>query len=407
MKKYIPRIGTYALIIGSMGLILSCDSSSPETTGGGAASSSAPSGNAGRPSGGGRPGGGRPAPLVVASDVEMKLINNRLKAVGNGAATSSVSVVPLSGGIITEILVSPGQQVAAKATLVTLESEEQQIAYDRAERAASEAQSDAARLEQLYSSRTTTQVELNRARAALNDARLALSDAELRLRRRTITAPISGIVGFVSVDSGNFINAQSELMTIDDRSSIVVEFWVPERFANLVEIGQSIKAVALADPATQYTGTLSGIGSRIEADSRTLPVKAVIDNTSDKLRPGMSFELLLEFPGQRFPGVDPLAIQWDSEGSYIWKIVENKVQRVPARIIQRNPESVLVDAELAPGDQVVSEGLLALRSGAPVRVQGAENPGRPENGNRGGNNRPESKPTAAADAASASGATGS
>ena len=410
MKQITHRICSFAIAAALMGILVSCDSSSQEASGGGAGSSG------GQSRGG--PGGGRPAPLVVASDVSLNLINNRLKAVGNGEAVSSVSVVPLSGGIITDVQVSPGQQVERNATLVTLDSEEQQIARDRAARAASEAEIDARRLEQLFSTRTATQVELSQAEALQLDAKLALDDAELRLRRRTIAAPIGGIVGFVSVDPGNYITAQSELMTIDDRSSIVVEFWIPERFANLVEIGQSVKAVALADPATQYTGILSGIGSRIESDSRTLPVKAVIDNDKDKLRPGMSFELLLEFPGQQFAGVNPLAIQWDSEGSYVWKIVEGKVQRVPARIIQRNPESVLVEAELEPGDQVVSEGLLALRSGASVRIQGAQVPPAPEQGNGGGAGRgpgsgsedssksTDNKPAAAADA-SATGATGS
>ena len=413
MKQITHRICSVAIAAALTGILVSCNSSSEEGSGGGAS---------GGQSRGGGPGGGRPAPLVVASEVNLNLINNRLKAVGNGEAVSSVSVVPLSGGIITDVLVSPGQQVEKNATLVTLDSEEQQIAHDRAARAASEAEIDATRLEQLFSTRTATQVELSRAEALQLDAQLALNDAQLRLRRRTITAPISGIVGFVSVDPGNYINAQSELMTIDDRSSIVVEFWIPERFANLVEIGQSVKAVALADPATQYTGTLNGIGSRIESDSRTLPVKAVIDNVNDKLRPGMSFELLLEFPGQQFAGVNPLAIQWDSEGSYVWKIVEDKVQRVPARIIQRNPESVLVEAALKPGDKVVSEGLLALRSGATVRIQGAQVPPAPEQGGGGGAGKgsgksagkseegsgksTDEKPAAAADA-STNGATGS
>ncbi len=322
-------------------------------------------------SGGGRSGGGRRSSLVVASDVTQVLINNRLKAVGNGTAQASVSVVPLSGGILTEVLVSPGQRVEANAILARLDDDEQVIARDRAASEAVEAGSDADRLESLFRSRTTTQAELSRARAALNDARLALRDAELRLTRRTITAPIAGIVGFVSVDTGNFINAQTELLTIDDRSSLDVEFWVPERFANQVSLGQKVDAIALADPGKPHQGVVSGIGSRIEPSSRTLPLKALVDNANDNLRPGMSFELQLSFEGQSYPAVNPLAIQWDSNGSYVWQIVDDKVQRVPARVIQRNPESVLVDAELSPGDQIVSEGLLALRPGASVRIEGA------------------------------------
>lgn len=376
-----------------------------EAAGAASGSQTRQAGAPGRGAGGGRPGGGgRPAPLVVASDVTQVLINNRLKAVGNGTAQASVSVVPLSGGILTEILVSPGQRVEANSVLAKLDDAEQVIARDRAASEAIEAQSDANRLEQLFRSRTTTQVELNRARAALNDAQLALRDAELRLTRRTITAPIAGIVGFVSIDAGNFINAQTELMTIDDRSSLDVEFWVPERFANQVSLGQKVEALALADPSNPHEGVVSGIGSRIESSSRTLPLKALVDNQDDSLRPGMSFELQLSFAGQSFPAVNPLAIQWDSNGSYVWQIVDEKVQRVAARIVQRNPESVLVDAPLSPGDQIVSEGLLSLRPGASVRIEGKAPRGE---AGKGGPREPAKSGDAPAVSAAATGSTGS
>lgn len=312
----------------------------------------------------------RPPPLVVTGEVSSALINDRLTVLGNGTALASVSVVPLSAGLLTDVLVAAGQRVSAGTTLATLDSQEQIIERDRAASAVSEATTDVNRLQQLFRSNSTTEAELDRAKAELSDARLALRDAELKLSRRSVTAPIDGIVGFVSVDTGNYVTTQNELMTIDDRSTIIVEFWVPERFATQVEAGQTMVATALSAPAIEHAGTIVGIGSRIETDSRTLPVKASIENASDTLRPGMSFELSLTFAGESFPAVDPLAIQWDSAGSFVWKLEEGKVQRQNVRIIQRNPESVLVDAPLLTGDQIVTEGVLALRNGASVRVEG-------------------------------------
>lgn len=316
-------------------------------------------------------GAGRPPLLVVTSAVSDALINDRLNAVGNGTAAASVSIVPLSGGILTEIKVNSGQQVQANTILATLDDEEQVIARDRAARTASDAATDATRLEKLFRSRTVTEVEFNGASAVLADAELALREAELMLSRRTIKAPMAGIVGLVSVDTGNYVTPQTELVTIDDRSMIVVEFWIPERFANQIAVGQNVKATALAIPGNEHSGVISGFSSRIESDSRTLKVKARIDNADDSLRPGMSFQVSMNFEGQRFPAVNPLAVQWASSGSYVWKVVNSKVTRVPVRIIQRNPESVLVKAELANGDDVVTEGVLSMRQGATVRVEGA------------------------------------
>ncbi len=335
----------------------------------------AQAGNSGRPAqGSGRRGGGRPPPLVVTRPATMALINDRLKAVGSGTAMASVSVVPLSSGMLTEVLVDSGQRVKSGDVLAKIDNESELIARDRAARTVADAANDANRIAKLVRSNTATSVELDRARATLADAELALREAELKLSRRTITAPISGIVGIVPVDKGNYVTTQTELSTIDDRSTIIVEFWVPESFANQVSIKQPVEAVALANPSKTYDGFISGIGSRIETDSRTLPVQATLNNDSDSLRPGMSFELQLRFAGQEYPAVNPLSIQWDSNGSYIWKIVEDKASRVPVTIIQRNPESVLVDAELEPGDAIVIEGLLSLRPGATVRTQGGRRP---------------------------------
>lgn len=329
--------------------------------------------SSGRPAqAGGRRGGGRPPALVVTRPVASALINDRLRAVGSGTAVASVSVVPLSGGILKEMLVTAGQRVESGDVLARLDEESELIARDRASRTAADAATDAARLTKLFRSKHSTEVELNKAKALLADADLALREAELKLTRRTVTAPIPGIVGLVPVDKGNYVTPQTELITIDDRSTIVVEFWIPETFANQVRLNQPIDAIALANPGKVYKGIISGIGSRIETDSRTLPVQAKLDNSSDSLRPGMSFELVLKFAGQEYPAIDPLSIQWDSNGSYIWRVVDGKVQRVSVTIIQRNPESVLVDADIAAGDSIVREGLLSLRPGAAVRTAGGQ-----------------------------------
>ena len=63
-------------------------------------------------------------------------------------------------------------------------------------------------------------------------------------------------------------------------------------------------------------------------------------------------------------------MQWSSEGSYVWAVREDKAQRVPVTIRQRDADRVLVDGDLAPGDLVVTEGVQTLRPGAEVAIAG-------------------------------------
>ena len=91
------------------------------------------------------------------------------------------------------------------------------------------------------------------------------------------------------------------------------------------------------------------LDSRVAADTRTLRVRASLDNGDDLLRAGMAFSIGMRFPGETFAAVDPLAIQWSAEGAYVWTGVDGKAEQVPVRIVQRNNDAVLVDADLAPG----------------------------------------------------------
>jgi RND family efflux transporter MFP subunit len=160
-------------------------------------------------------------------------------------------------------------------------------------------------------------------------------------------------------------------VTIDDRSRLLVDFWVPERFTGLIKEGQAVEAKPIARPGQSYPGKIEAIDNRIDAASRTLHVRAEIENEGDTLRAGQSFEVVLSLPGDTWPSVSPLAIQWDSDGSYVWRVgKDSKVERIAAAIIQRNPDDVLVDAKIAPGDRIVIEGLQRLRNGAAVNIFG-------------------------------------
>lgn len=306
--------------------------------------------------------------LVIVAEVGSASINDRVSAIGDGEAQRSVGVVPLSSGVIEAVRINAGDRVEAGAIMAVLDAEEQTIARDQASLAVEIAQDKVDRYESLVKSRTVSQVQLTEANNELQRAKLALRDAQLELDRRSITAPFSGIVGILPVEVGDYVTQQTEIATIDDRSKILLDFWVPERFASQVSIGQTVEASAIALPGVPLDGEVSAIGSRIDRDSRTLQIRALLDNGGDTLRPGMSFRVTLRFDGDPHPAVDPLAVQWSSNGPYVWKVEEGKSKRVPVNIIQRNSDYVLVDGDITSGDEVVIEGLQSLRPGTDLNI---------------------------------------
>jgi RND family efflux transporter MFP subunit len=332
----------------------------------------APAGTQAQQQGGGQRAGGarggNRSLVVVTAPVLLATINDKLTAIGEGAAAHSVTVVSPASGTLAELLVRPGDVVTANAVIGRLDADAEQIAEERAKLAFDDAQTALDRSNALAAANNATTVQVAAAQLAFDNARLELRNAELALGKRTISTPIAGSVGLFQISPGNTVTAQTVVTTIEDTSHILVSFWVPERYATAISTGMLVTAAAVALPGETIAGKVSAVDNRIDPASRTLKVEAQIPNDAGRLRPGMSFSVSLSFPGEQFPSVDPLAIQWSSAGSYLWKFADGKVERVPVQIIQRNSDGVLVKAELAEGDQVVTQGVQQLTAGASVRL---------------------------------------
>jgi RND family efflux transporter MFP subunit len=336
----------------------------------GSTAATEPAGAAGK----GQKRNGQALPLVVVRTAAEAKINDKLSAIGTGKAKSSVSVTPYAAGRMTEILVTSGSHVMAGDVIARLDSEAEVIIADKARTALKDAQTKLKRAENLSTTNTVSAVQVADAELAVENAGLDLREAELALDRRAIKAPISGIVGILPINAGNYITTTTQVATIDDRSQLLVDFWVPERFAPSIAIGAAVSATSIARPGETFKGEISAIDNRVDSASRTLHVQAKITNPKDTLREGMAFKVSIDFAGEKYPTVDPLAIQWGTEGAYVWKIAENKATRVPVRIVQRNTTNVLVDADIKPGDQIVAEGVQSVRQDGLVQIKGQPAP---------------------------------
>lgn len=323
--------------------------------------------------GGGRGfGGGGGAARVIVAAVEEGAVNDIVNSVGDGRAVRSVAIRADATGRIVDIGYPPGSFVEAGSVIFGLDDEAERIARDRAELVLSDARDEFERLSQLEGSGAVTAVRYREAELALKTAELSAREAAFDLERRVIRSPISGWIGIFEIEVGDRVSAQDSLAVITDRSELLIEFRVPERVIGQIATGMRVPIVPLAARSMRLEGVISAIDNQVDRTSRTLRVQATVPNADDLLRDGMAFSVSLELPGVTLPSVDPLAIQWSSDGSFVWAVREDKAVRVPVVIRERSSETVLVEAELAPGELVVTEGVQTLRPGAEVSVVGPE-----------------------------------
>lgn len=323
------------------------------------AAESGPGGPGGRPSG---------DVQVVALPVTRQALKDVVSVIGSGKGATSVDLSFEVTGRITEILASPGDLVTAGTVIAQLDPEVAQLAADRARLVLQDAQRTVDRLDQLTQSGTATALQRQEAELALRTAELELKTAERVLQDHRLTAPVSGYVGLIELQVGDTVSPSTVVTSVEDRSVLLLDFRVPERLASLIRPGDRLSATAVSVSGSTVQGQITAVDNRVDETSRTLRAQGSISNSDDHFRAGMAFRIDLAFQGDDYPSVDPLAIQWGSDGAFVWVVRGGKADRQPITIIQRNADTVLVQADFAEGDLIVSEGVNLLRPGAAVTV---------------------------------------
>ncbi|EJF89443.1 efflux transporter, RND family, MFP subunit [Bartonella vinsonii subsp. arupensis OK-94-513] len=311
---------------------------------------------------------GSPLTHVVVDVVKVQDFYEQLNALGSGRAFSTVELTPWSSGVVDKFFVSAGTKVREGDAFAKLDSKKEEIATAKAKVQRDNSALTLSRILKLRASNTATEVQEITARLELDNANLVLRDSDLALDRRTIRAPISGVVGILPIDVGNAVTPNTIIGRIENRERILVDIWVPERYTSYIHKGDEVTATLTAQPDKAFVGHIYAIDNVVDPESRTLHVQVEIKNEKDTLMSGMSFSIALQFYGGSFPVVNPLAIQWNSKGSFVWRVREGKVEPIPVSIMQHKADQVFVKAPLNNGDQVVIQGVQTLHPGSRITL---------------------------------------
>ncbi len=315
------------------------------------------------------PGPRSSSTLVLVEALTLAADRVVLRAVGTGEALRSASLHPTEAGDVVKVLFEAEQRVAKGAPLLRLEDEHQRLAVRLAEIAETEARRQVTRFEKLAPKGNVSAVSLQTAQAELESASLRLAQAQVALQDRTVTAPFDGVIGLSEIEPGDRVTEETMIATLDDRSALQIRFTVPEEYAGRLVIGDLIAVHPWTRPDQELYGTISATDSRIDPASRSLRVKALIPNPDEALRPGTSFNVRLEFTGASYPSVPEVAVLWSRDGAYLWRIVEDRAEKVFVAVVRRDQGRVLVKGQLRAGDLIVVEGVQGLRNGQQVEPQ--------------------------------------
>lgn len=291
-----------------------------------------------------------------------------VEAIGTARARLSVTLFPAAAGEIVAFPVQSGAEVKKNDVIMRLDARDAQLQVRVADTRVKEGENALARAQRLRDNNVRSKANVEDAEVILERARLELSQAREALADRTVRAPFDGIVGIPKVEVGDRVTTGTEIITIDDRSTLLVEFEIAERNLSRLRVDMPVTARTPSFRDRDIEGHINKIDSRVDPVSRTVRVRAAFPNTDDSLRPGMSFFVRLDLAGDILASVPELALQWQNGESFVWRIVDGKAERVNVVSKRRLNNKVLIEGDIRPGDVVVVEGVQRLRSGRTVEI---------------------------------------
>jgi membrane fusion protein (multidrug efflux system) len=334
-----------------------------------------------------------PLPSVVVTPVVSANIAPSTSNIGHVIAIQSVKIVPRVTAFIDQVNVAQGSFVKTGEVLFTLQKaqyeaalqtaqanlqsaqaalENAQLVYERGSRLNSTGFEAESSLDQAIATRDEDQANVLSAKANL-------ANAELNLSYCTITAPIDGRIGAVTLTKGNLVTSSSgSLATINQLDPIRVVFSVSSNSPILNSMqasssGNSSFKVGLELPdgaKYQYTGKIAFLDNQVDSSTGTVNVYADFRNPRSLLLPG-AYVNVETSPAQAQEAlmVPVAAVQTDQNSSFVLIVGPDK--KVRQQIVALGPQigqDYVVKSGVAVNDQVIVDGIQKVKVGQAVNV---------------------------------------
>jgi multidrug efflux system membrane fusion protein len=335
-------------------------------------------------------GPGGPVPVVVAK-AEARDVPVEIQAVGNVQAYSAVSIRSQITGQITQVHFKEGQEVKAGDELFTIDPRPFQAALNQAQ---ANLQRDQAmlingrlnfeRTSNLFESKIASQADYDSALASYDSAQstaiadaAAVTNAQLNLAYTSITSPIEGRTGNLTIKEGNVVKAPDDILVgITQIHPIYVAFAVPEDKLPAIRHQSAheslpVKAYPPGDTNNAASGVLTFIDNSVDTNTGTILLKATFQNTDTVLWPGQFVQTSLVLSNLTQATVVPSqAVQTGQDGEFLFVVKDD--QTVEARPVTAGItyDGIRVIASgLKPGETVVIDGQVRLTEGAKVSAK--------------------------------------
>lgn len=315
---------------------------------------------------------GRPPAVISSARVEQVNWRPALESAGSIVAVNDIQLSTEVNGMVSEIIFQSGQPVDKGNVIIKLDDAVDIAALDALSADQRLAEIQFRRAKDLLKKRVMSQSEYDEASARFDAAKARVKQQQAIISRKRIIAPFSGIAGIRQVSLGEYIEAGQPIVSLQSIDPVYVDYSLPERYVSRLQTGQLVQVKVDAMPERVFEGRVIALNSGIERGTRSLRVRALLENPEALLRAGMFAQIkTITAEAEEFLVLPRTSISFNPYGNYVYIIRSseqgNTVERMAVELGEVRDGLVVIKG-LPAGTEVVRTGLVKLRDGMAVKI---------------------------------------
>ena len=296
-----------------------------------------------------------------------------IKAIGFIEPNQGVTLSNESSGVINNISFESGTKVKADQLLVELDSDVEKANLKSSQAKLPAAEAKYKRYQGLYKKGSISKERYDEAEADFFSLKADIESLIAAIERRQITAPFDGVVGIRNVFLGQYLQAGSDIVRLEDTSVMRLRFTVPQNEISRIRLKQPIDIFVDAYPEQPFVGSITAIEPAVSSQSGLIQVQADIPNSDGKLRSGMFARANIILPTlQNQITLPQTAITYTLYGDSVYIVSdedgEKRVKQHVIKVGEREKDIAHILDGVKPGDTVVTSGQVRLSNHAKVKI---------------------------------------
>lgn len=305
---------------------------------------------------------------VDATVIRPGELSDNLEVTGSILANQQVEIVSELTRKVVSVLVKEGSTVRKGTLLFKLDDADLLAQLERLHQQEKLAVLNEKRLKDLIEHEAIAQQEYDEVATNLRVLQAQILELQTIIEKTKIVAPFDGQIGMINTHVGAIVSVNTTLTNIQDNHTVKIEFSIPEKYTNVIQVGSKHK---FTTPSIQkpLTTTLVAKAASLDTDTRSLHVRGVTENSEGTLLPGQSARISLALKTATNTISVPSQALIASPGGYtVFVVRNNKAESVSIEIGERGTDAVAIRKGLNPGDTVITSNWLRLSHGTPVNL---------------------------------------